>query len=273
LLGRPPGGPADRRLSLHADVTRTRTGVFRVRVALATAGAVGHRIFEDVLCVRVATATALVASLTLDPEGGEARASAPPLAPAAPGPEARPRPPEAQSGSVARRSFSLGAESGLDVGVFPEPALRLAAVLGLSWRSLRYEIVTGYDPEQFVPAPTRPGQGARLQLATLKLRGCVAPFDHIVEIDSCVGAEGGWFIATGEGISAPIKKAYPWAAALVGLRLLWHASGWLALGADAEGGVALLRPVFEITGSRPGFVHQPSLFLGQGIVGAEIRFQ
>jgi hypothetical protein len=271
LLGRAPGRPSDPRLSVRADVAWTDRGVFRVRVALATSEASGERTFEDAVCARVATATALVASLAIDPESG-VRAAAP-AAPTPPRADALPQIPMARPSSAARRSFSLGGETGLDLGIFPAPAWRFAAVLGLSWRSLRYELVGGYDPEQHVPAPMRPGQGARIQLGTLALRGCLAPLDHVLEIDTCIATEGGWFVATGEGISSPITKAYPWAVAYGALRLVLHAPAPIDWKVQAEGGVALVQPIFDITGSRPGFVHQPSRFVGQVAIGAHVRFQ
>jgi hypothetical protein len=257
---------------VRADVTWTESGVFRVRVALATADASGERTFEDAVCARVATATALVASLAIDPER-IGRASAPDAAPAAPRGDARQQRPAARGSRLTRRSFSVGEETGLDLGIFPSPAWRFAAVLGLSWRSLRYEVVAGYDAQQHVPAPMRPGQGARIQLGTLRLRGCLAPLDRVVEIDTCIATEGGWFVATGEGISSPITKAYPWAVVHGVLKLVLRAPApieWKVLG---EAGVALVRPVFDITGSRPGFVHEPSRVVGQIAIGAQLRFQ
>jgi len=119
----------------------------------------------------------------------------------------------------------------------------------------------------------RPGQGARIQLGTLKLRGCIAPVDRVLEIDTCVAAEGGWFVATGEGITSPLTKAYPWGAALAGLKLVWHTSSLFEVKLQGEGGTALLRPVFDITGSNPGYVHEPSRFLGEGAVAIDVRFR
>jgi hypothetical protein len=150
--------------------------------------------------------------------------------------------------------------------------VRIAGVFGLAWRSYRYEVVVGYHLNEHVPAPTRPSEGANLQLDTLKLRFCYAPLRRAIELDACAAAEGGWFFTRGQGESSTVSKPYPWGAALLGLRLAWVPSRVFEARIQAEGGAPLLRPRFEITGSNPAFVHQPPPYLGQVVAGVFFRF-
>jgi len=161
----------------------------------------------------------------------------------------------------------------VDVGIFPDPGARLSALFGLSWRALRYDIAVGYDFPQYVPVAGEVSRGANLRLATLEVRGCLAPVAGRVDFGVCLSAEGGFFFAEGVGISAPLSEAYAWAAALAGGRVEWHVLDSLALRLSADGGPSLVRPEFQITGSRAAFVYEPSRFLGKGAVGVILRFR
>ncbi len=144
---------------------------------------------------------------------------------------------------------------------------------GVAWRAFRYGLAIGYDFPEFAPAPGKISRGANLRLVRLTVRGCLMPVDGVLEIGGCLSVEGGFFFAEGVGISAPLNEAYPWAAVLAGARLEWH--GWDALSfrLEAYGGPSLSRPSFEITGSLPSFVYEPSRFLAEGALGAMVRFR
>jgi hypothetical protein len=274
LLGREPGLPSDRPVSLRAAVEPTGSA-FTVRILLTTPEGRGERTFRNASCERVALATALVASLAIDPETVAARkAEPPPAPPESPHPPPQPVPPKMEIARTGQRDgFSLGAEPGIDLGILPSLGVRLAVVAGLSWRSFRYEGVVGYDLPQVAHVPGEITRGARLQLGTLKVRACLAPIEGTVEMDACLSIEGGLFFATGVGISAPASKTYPWVAGLAGPRLVWHWARWLEGRLEADVGASLVRPTFEITGSAPAFVYRPSLFHGQATASALVRFR
>jgi hypothetical protein len=268
LLGHAPGKASDRRVDVHAKVSPSGSG-FSVHVVLATSDGTGERNFRNASCDGAATATALIASLTIDPDA-VTRAAAPPLPP--PPPPLAP-PPPAPEPEKAKPAFDVGVESLIDVGILPSPAPRLGALVGVSWRRFRAELVAGYDFQQFAAAASHPTEGASLQLDTLKLRACGAPLDRRIELDVCLATEGGWFLTRGQGISSPLSKGYPWWAALGGGRVVWHALNFLELRMQLEAGISLDRPTFQITGSAPTFVHQPSLFFGEGAIAVVVRFQ
>jgi hypothetical protein len=271
LLGHAPGLAADRPVFADAKVTSVGSG-FIVRIALTTSEGRGERTLRDRSCERLALATALVVSLTIDPEADATPKPAPPatVPPEAPAPP--PMPPK-QAPRPQRRRFTAGVEAGVDLGIFPDPDARLSALFGVSWRALRYELAVGYDFPEFAPAPGNISRGANLWLATLKVRSCLMPIDGVLEVGGCLSVEGGFFFAEGVRISAPLNKAYPWAAVLAGARLEWHAGGTLSFRLEADGGPSLVRPSFEIMGSLPAFVHEPSRFVAEGALGAMVRFR
>lgn len=286
LLGHAPGLASDRPVSVRATVSPAGTA-FRVRILLSTREGRGERTFRNASCERVALATALVTSLAIDPEAVSASQSE-----AAPAPQPAERPPPPLSSPPPRRGdtpsararwFLVGAEPGVDIGIFPSPSMRLAVVAGLSWRSFRYELVAGYDfshevlaPGQGEPSSASPptSRGARLELGTLKIRGCLAaPSSRVVEFDACLSGEAGAFFTEGTGISAPARRTYPWLAALAGVRVVFRFTDFLEGRLEADAGPSLLRPAFEITGSLPGFIYEPSSFVGEGAAALVARFR
>jgi hypothetical protein len=150
--------------------------------------------------------------------------------------------------------------------------LRLGVAVGLESRRFRYELAGGYDLPQDVPAPGDASRGARLQLNSVKFRACYAAVEGSVELDACLSTEAGWFLAEGMGISSPERGAYPWWAVLSGARLIWRLRDRVEWRLTADVGASLVRPEFEITGTYPTFVHQPSAIIGQGLFSAIVRF-
>jgi hypothetical protein len=283
LLGHAPGLASDRPVSLEATVGPVTGGYF-VRIRLTTTEGSGDRTFRNASCERLALATALAASLAIDPEAVSARAasSSPELPPPEPPPpvaassappaDSPPRQEEQKSHSDERVRFLLGPEIGAVLGTFPDAALRLAVVVGLEFRRFRYELAGGYDLPQYVPAPEDAARGARLQLNTFKFRASYAAVEGAVELDACLSTEAGWFLAEGVGISSPERNAYPWWAVFSGARLLWRLRDRLEWRLTADVGASLVRPEFQITGTYPTFVHQPSAIIGQGMFSAVVRF-
>jgi hypothetical protein len=308
LLGRSPGQPSDRPVSLRADVSLTAAGGYAVQIVVSTAEVSGERRIESHTCEQAAQATALVASLAIDPDAVAAHAapeaaavvsgtvgSAPPRASAQPTADStssrarRPGAPTSLSDQRARQPtrvagsptarvaepplahLELGGNVGSEIGVLPKPTLRLGAALDLSWRRLYLEVAGAYALSQFAAAPARSGQGANIQLDTLLFRSCAAVVTGAFELAPCAALEAGLFDATGVGISSPEQGRHPWLATLVGPRLAWHPSPAFVLALDLEGGVALVRPRFQIGGNDPGFVYQPAFGLGAATLGALVR--
>jgi hypothetical protein len=280
LLGRPPGLPSDRPVSVGARVASAGS-TYTVHIVLTTSGGRGERTFHNASCERVALATALVASLAVDPEAVNTTEATPPssVSPIEPRPSppatglALPNTAREQTASPPRkRWFVAGIEAGGHLGILPHTGKRLAAVAGVSWRSLRLELVGGYDFAEDARPLELATRGAHLQLNTLKLRACLAVLDGAIELDTCASVESGLFFAEGFGIAAPANKVYPWVALLAGVRLAWRFLDPLEARLGLEGGPSLLRPDFEITGASPTFVYHPSRFIGQGTVGLVVRF-
>jgi hypothetical protein len=239
----------------------------------------------------VALATALAASLAIDPGAVSAHTTPsdatttpepPPVAssfPARATPPAEPTSPAETPSRSNRVRFVAGSEIGTTFGVFSDATPRLGVAIGVEADQFRHELIAGYDLPQYVPAPGQVARGARLQLDTFKFRSCFAPnfrsprgFDGPVELDACLSTEAGWFSADGIGVSSPAHGAHPWWAALAGVRLVWHLRDVLEWRLSADVGASLVRPVFEITGTYPTFVHQPSAVIGQGTFSAIVRF-
>jgi hypothetical protein len=271
LLGQAPELASRSPLTVRATVVPAADG-YAVRILLEAPGGHGERRLNGRSCERAALATALVASLAIDPEAVAANSTTPSPPPRSPEPPVPVRAPDLAVESPSRRHLEVGAESSLSFGIFPVPALRLSVVMGLSWQRLRYEIAGGYDFAHEALAPGQGSQGARLQLLTVTLRGCFAPVESTFEVDACAAAEAGWFLATGTGISEPQSHAYPWTAVFAEARLVWHLDHGIELRLAAAGGAGLVRPTFEITGSSPAFVYEPSSILGRGSLAALVRF-
>ena len=309
LLGRPPGQSTDRPVSLQADVALTPAGTFAVHIVVAAAEGSGERRIESASCEQAAQATALVASLAIDPEAVAAHADSKAVTSdatldakndAAPGGHARsagdatPGSTRVQSSgssqhvrageraytsqqlpaSVRRPEsthFDLGGDVGSEIGVLPKPTLHIGGSVGLSWRRAYLELAGGYALSQRAAAPQRAGQGANIQLDTLLFRGCTAIFAGSFELAPCAALETGLFNATGVGISAPETGHHPWLAAVAGPRFAWSPIPALVLALELDGGVALVRPKFTIGGDNPGFVYQPALGVGAATFSVLVR--
>jgi hypothetical protein len=313
LLGHAPGQSTDRPVSLQADVALTAAGTFAVHITVSAAEGSGERRIESGTCEQAAQATALVASLAIDPDAVAAHAESKALASDGTSPGAAsdatsetkngtadgaPKSARVQSspgaGQHVRRAgeradasrqlpasggqplsthLEVGGNVGSEVGILPKPTLRIGGSIGLSWRRVYLELAGGYALSQYAPAPERAGQGANIQLDTLLFRGCTAIVTGSLELAPCVALETGLFNATGVGISSPETGRHPWLAALAGPRLAWSPIPALVVALQLDGGVALVRPRFEIGGDNPGstLVNHPGLGVGAATLGVLVR--
>ena len=198
----------------------------------------------------VIAATAANPELQLDDTGSEPlpaplAAPTPTTAPAPPPAPATPPPPEPKTephaGVPLRGSLAAGA--GVAVGVVPKAApafeLRAAAHLGIWAASL--------SGHYFLPArATSEGRTVDIQGVGARLAGRVTPH-HLVALS--LGLEADWLEGHGgAGISSPTNDSAWTVAPLAEVALVPWQNDNFSFEIAGLGRIAVLRPVFEVTG-------------------------
>ena len=268
-----PGSRAEDDLWFETDVTPLENGRWRAVLKSGWAGVSTERRFESASCANLASATAFIIAMSLDPAGVAERATrepSPQREPDAfePGPEKAPvvTPREASSFHLA-----LGPRTTGDVGSLPKASLGAGGGLTL-WRGPWLVSASG---QAWLPRPTSGnvyGAGGEIGLVTGELRGCVSIARTSARIDLCAGGEGGSSEGTGTGLSQPLKARGLWLAALAGVALrpsVTSVSGPFGAWVGFDVGVPLTIPTYVIDGI--GEVHRPSPVFARASMGVEFR--
>ncbi len=263
LLG--TGGPPPASVSARAVVQRTSSDHWIVQLTTVREGARGERVVEATSCPSLASATALIVALTIDPErvaansppSGAASSTLPSATPvptgaastAAPLPSASalnppPSPPPPSSGAApaqapapapapapARnegpRRFALLLEGMGDVGSLPSVSDGITGSLGLTFDALRLEAFGSYLFAQPFYAASFPSIGSNLDLWSGGLRGCYLPAQGALALGACAGLEVGQLQGNGFGsLRGPYQTFTP--ASQGGLWIAPVAGGRLA---------------------------------------------
>jgi hypothetical protein len=245
-------------------------------------GVQGERTIDATSCESLATATALILALTVDPSKARASLPAEPTAPTAEAPPAPPPSPlpAPPRGSRERMAALVAIGSAGDLGTMPSPALAPQATVGLLFGPVRAEL-SGDDwgPQNATPAGDA-SEGAHLHLYDATLRGCFRwRFASRLELDPCVGA--GLVYATSDGFTTrsdptftPYQSSGAWMTADGDLLAAWRLFGPIALRASVGAGAPLARPPFVVLRQQgpPKFLHESAAVIGRASLGLEARF-
>jgi hypothetical protein len=213
-----------------------------------------------------------------------------PLAPPPPSPPAPPAPelligPLAERGEDSspraeaprRTRLLLGANAGLALNLFPNPAPQVHGSLGLAHGGPRAAVRVDVAGGAALAGRFRASEGSiggDLSAWDVGLRPCAVPRWGLVELRACAAIGAGQIRARGVGVSNALRRAHPWlwlaAEAGVGVELRRDASVVWALVLDLGAGFNLLRPNFNITGTDAAFA--TPIVSGLARLGVELRF-
>lgn len=249
----------DRPLRVRAQVHED-AGRFALDLELdAEGGIIRQRIVAE-RCEVLASATALVIAVLLDPAGVVERVEppapvveppspppveAPVAAPTIPTPVAAPTPSPRRRRAL-QGILRIAAFGG--TGVLPRFGAGFTAAVGIRGRLFRAELVaTGMLPQRARADGT--DAGARVDAWTIGPRGCVVPAVRTVEFPVCTGLDAGQIRARGFGLRTALRPVAPWVAIPLSASVLWvpaAAKRRFAVGPGVEGWVATTRPRFGI---------------------------
>ena len=260
------GGTTSRRTTAHADVVQRGPQRWSVHLVTSVDGAPGERSLEANSCEALASATALIVALTVDPS--RALATPPPLPkPQAPQPAA-PLTTQSRNPVSVLVATSVVGES----GTLPSASLGGQISLGFLLGPVRAEI-SGAD--WFAQDATAlSGQGTRIHLVDGALRGCFrGRLTDRFEIDPCAGAALVLASSDGFGEDTKFERSSSWGSLNADLLAVWRIAGPLALRATLGLGIPLARPSFVLLDPQgQTFLHRASFIAGRGSFGLEVRF-
>jgi hypothetical protein len=262
------GGSSSHRATARADVVELGSQRWSVHLVTNVDDAPGERSLEANSCEALASATALILALTVDP----ARALAtmpPPSRPQQPAP--RPGPP-AQTSTRDPLQVLVAAAGVGETGTLPSPSVGGEISLGVLFGPVRGEI-SGTDWfSQDATANT--GQGTHIHLLDGALRGCFrGRFGDRFEMDPCAGAALVLASSNGFGEDKSFERSSSWSTLDADLLSSWRIAGPLALRASLGFGVPLARPSFILLDPQgQTFLHRAYWIAGRGTLGLEVRF-
>ncbi len=270
LVGEAPRTDED--LWFEADVAPIDNGRWRAVLKSGWPGSSAERRFESASCASIASATAFIIAMSLDPAGvaeratrevnaprerdAETRSDKPSLAPG----------PQRDTGGV---HLAFGPRTTGDVGSLPKASLGAGGGLTV-WQGAWLVAISG---QAWLPRQTSTGNvygaGGEIGLLTGELRGCGAVATSGARVDLCAGAEAGTSDGMGTGLVHPLHAQGLWLAALGGLAFRPAASGLFGAWIGLDVGVPLTIPTYVIDGV--GEVHRPWPVFARASMGVEFR--
>jgi hypothetical protein len=268
LVGATPR--ADEDSWFEVEVAPADGGRWRAVLRSGWPGSTSERRFESASCASIASATAFIVAMSLDPAGVAERATREVNARVAGAGDARLE--RASSPPSAARDtslhFAFGPRTTGDVGSLPKASLGAGAELAL-WQAAWLVAASG---QVWLPRQTAGnvyGAGGEIGLFTGELRGCAAILTSGARADLCAGAEAGTTDGTGVGVVNPQRARGLWVAVLGGLALRPAASGLFGAWVGLDVGVPLTIPTYVIEGL--GEVHRPWPVFARASMGVEFR--
>lgn len=266
-------------LSVDAVVTRDDAGS-HLSLTLEGGESAGRRELSAARCDELASATALIVALAVDPEAVDPAAleqleGATQEAPRettepAPIPAATRAPPETATEASAGPAPHLSAAAAfiLDAGSLPSIAPGLDAALGFRLARTRLEVgVTYLLPNDAETGGRRPA--AELRLLAGKLAVCQTLLGERRSLAACAAAELGSLMGSGGDITERRDGSSLWLAAHLSLTGALPIVDGLALQGGLGVALPLRRPVFTVENLGP--VHQPSSIGGRLWLGLRVE--
>jgi hypothetical protein len=249
-------------------------GRWRVQIETDLDGVEGERSLDGDSCSSVASATALILAMTLDPEAVRGAPSAPPAPPPATAIAVVVEDDEAQRQVPAPEQSRIQARlrpivvAGL--GALPGVAAGLGAALTVQRGRWSAELFGLYLPDRRHPSEDRAGAGGDFRLLAVGAAGCYALLPGALEVAGCIGAELDHVGARGYGVAEPGSGAGTWVAPLANTATTWWIGERVALRLDLQAVMPLSRPRFVLLGVGP--VWRPPVVNGRAGLGLMVAF-
>ncbi len=219
----------------------------------------GERTLRGARCDDVTGAATLVIAMVIDPSAAE---RVPEPKPPAPAPELKAEPERDPNEATTPLRFSLGIALLGDLGSLPYATLGAGLSLGVHVSRVRFELgALALLPQHADVGPTA-ASSTLVSLYGGELRACFAAIESlsgVLALEGCASAELGASSAESQGISNGTRSSALWSAGFLGLGARQASEAGLQLGALAEIGAPILRPVYEIDGFGPVFRATPVL--------------
>lgn len=271
------GGVVRERDALSIEAVAEHNDRWSVSIETASQAGTGHRRLQAETCKALASATALIVALMIDPDAVAARAEEPspppPLPvppPLAPSPSPTPAPPPSPRRPI---TAFIGLGGAIHMGALPSPDFALGASGGIARSSWRLELAIGYDPARVASDPVSGPQGpyGQFQLVWGAVAGCLTRQAGLVGAGICGDAEVGAVRAEGAGSSVSESHTKPWLAAGVGALVDLRLTRGLFVVLRADALVPLLRPSYTFNeGKIPVF--RPWVVGLRATTALELRF-
>lgn len=293
------GGSIESRLRHALDARASvveENGRFSLRLDTVDDGVPGQRNLESASCDELASATALIVALAVDPSvasrattntpndvAATAPATPPPPAPAAaattPAGRESVSPPPAPRREKVRIDGSVEAGVAADLGALPGFAVgpSLSGAIGID--RVRLRLGATYFAPRFADAQDATSHGSRgadVSLLVGTLSGCYAIVTR-VQVSACGDFEAGALFAAGKGFQVPRDSTNPWLAAGASAEVTVGLAGPLTLRA----GLGAMFPFgrsrvqsYETTanGTATNELHRPFWVSGRGTLALGLRF-
>jgi len=260
----------------RVKVTRVREGRWTARLTTRIDGIAGDRTMYAASCDLLASASALVIALAIDPELGvappsdaPASSSAPPASSSAP-PPVVPPPAPTSSEPPSSPHVIAGAWIAADSGMLPSLAPGAGLLVGLGDRAWSL----GAYGEAWLPSTatsdSRPGAGGDFDRVDLGVRGC-ARLGARFTFGSCLGAELDRAHARGFGVTSPGEATRLWIAARGGAELGLRISDVMFVPLHVDAIVPFSRPTFAL--ENVGAVFRPAPVGVRASLGLTLHFR
>lgn len=255
----------------RADVTAELDGTWRVSLQTQVGAELGERTLAGESCDAVASASALLLALTVDPNAALESEPEPPPPPPPPEPDPPlppPLPPPAEEKPKAPLRFLAEIAPSVAVGASPGAAFGAHLGLGVEIRQRWFALAEGavYAPVERTLDATRGGVFG-LQRVGGRL-GLKAYSDDLFVVAVCAGLKWNHISAEGVGVVSPQRTDAWYASPFGALRAGVLFSEHLALVGEADVEVAISPPQFVAEGV--GEVFTPSSVGFAGRLGVQL---
>ncbi len=281
------GATTGRAVAARAVVTQVRRRLWRVVLDTQQDAGEGRRVIEAATCAELASATALVLALTIDPSAALSKGTPGPAEPAPPPPPPLPPPMPPAPVVVERAPPPLAVppprgrrpEIQLSARLLPMVGIGTSASavsfggsigVGVEFGRLSAEASgTTYLPQSHDVSATH--AGGTLWPSSAGLAACGAAVDTARgRAGGCGGFEYERLDASGYGVTAPASGSAAWGAPSMSAFLAARVYGALWLHARSDLTIPLVRARFALHGV--GDVFDVPSVAGRVGVGAEVRF-
>ncbi len=230
---------------------------FQMTLSVVTPVGTTTRSMDAQACETLVATAALYIAMAVDPVTAVAAAAPDPE----PEPEPQPQPqanPEFSASQLARpsrRSFGLRAAGGVSLGAYPQPG-GVASLVG-SWRlgSVRLELAGHYARWRPMAVVSDASPEASLQAGFVEARLCPGLRHRAVAMRACAGVQVGFH--RGRGVAVDRRKVALGVGtdAVLGPAIAWWITDAVALWAEPDMVVSVMRPRFVVEGVPGALTH------------------